>query len=65
VEIERIGEMDGCPDCTDGKEEGPRCLTHEKEYVMFEIHCGLNRLEKIFKEEMEMGRKQEERNKRK
>lgn len=45
--------MTKCPDCNPNGGEGPRCLQHEKEFVIYEIRCGLERLEEICKEEKE------------
>lgn len=44
-------EGSGCPDCTDGKGDGPRCSPHKKEYLLYEIRCNLNCLEEIFRKE--------------
>lgn len=36
-----------CPDCTEGKAEGPRCPLHEAEWCSYQIKCHFERLVEI------------------
>lgn len=45
-----------CPDCTEGKEQGPRCFEHEAIWHYYRINCHLARLREMMKE---LGRRKE------